>query len=129
MHIDNMYSLTDTYVYFILALTALAGMRNAAFGEVSLKAKQLIDIYATAPFQDRLDALKASLVSSSADLASLALQPNLAVSVDLLTVLFSDPDAKVRKSAVETYLRRVYRASTVKSLDISEINGLMTAKW
>lgn len=124
-----MYSLTDTYVYFILALTALAGMRNAAFGEVSLKAKQLIDVYATAPFQDRLDALKASLVSSSADLASLALQPNLAVSVDMLTVLFSDPDAKVRKSAVETYLRRVYRASTVKSLDISEINGLMTAKW
>ena len=107
----------------------MAELKNAAFGEVSLKAKQLIDIYATPPFEERLDALKASLASSSADLATLALQPNLAVSVDLLTVLFSDPDAKVRKSAVETYLRRVYRASTVKSLDISEANGVLTAKW
>ena len=99
------------------------------FGEVSLKAKQLIDMYLTPPFDERLNALRSSLVASGTDMETLALQPNLAVSVDLLTVLFSDPDAKVRKSALEAYLRRVYRASTIKSLDITDTNGILSARW
>ena len=111
------------------AFNALASLKSPVFGEVNLKAKQIIDDNLMPPFQKRLDDLKASLLASSADLKSLANLPNLAVSVDLLTALFKDPDAKVRANAVETYLRRVYRASCIKTLDISEKNGVLTAAW
>lgn len=53
----------------------------------------------------------------------------MAVSVDLLTVLMSDKDAAVRRAAMETYLRRVYRAHVIKSLSIKDDNGIMSATW
>ena len=60
----------------------------------------------------------------------MANQPNLAVSVDLLTVLFSDSDPNVRRASLEVYLRRVYRASCIKTLDISEkVGDALTAVW
>ena len=109
-------------------LASLAVLDGVSYKDLSLKAKQLLDEAAVPPFQTRLDALKAS-VKSSSDLASLATQPNIAVSVDLLVVLMSDSDAAVRKAAVEVYLRRVYRAHNIKSLEIAETNGVLSAKW
>lgn len=46
------------------------------------------------------DAVKAA-GAGGADLAALSVQPNVAVSIDLLTVLMSDEDAAVRTAAVE----------------------------
>ena len=42
----------------LLALTSLAGLKATSYGEVSLKAKQIIDESLMPPFNDRLEALK-----------------------------------------------------------------------
>jgi acetyl-CoA carboxylase/biotin carboxylase 1 len=110
------------------ALTALADLSNPALGEVSLKAKQLVDELLLPPFQTRLDALKA-LITKGADLVSLAKQPNIAVSVDLLVMLLEDGDAAIRKAAMEVYVRRVYRANCIKTLDIVDEEGVVSASW
>ena len=55
------------------------------------------------------------------DSKELAKKPNLAVSVDLLTVLFQEQyETNVRLLAMEVYLRRVYRAQSIKSLVVKE---------
>ena len=79
-------------------------------------------------FDIRLNGLKEA-ISSSTNLKDLAVKPNVIVSVDLLVVLMSDKDAKIRNAAMEIYLRRVYRAHVIKSLEISESGGVMTATW
>ena len=94
-------------------LHGLAKLDGPIYGELSLKARQLSEDAKTPPFQVRLAALKAS-VQEEPDLSLLALQPNKIVSVDLLTVLMSDEDKKVRMAAMEVYLRRVYRAHVIK---------------
>ena len=123
------FSLSDIPGELSAALTGLSKLSNPIFGELNLKANQIMDIASMPPFKVRLEALKAELLKSSADLKALSKQPNLAVSVDLLTVLFSDSDVKVRKSAMEAYLRRVYRAQCIKTLTIDEDGGVLTATW
>lgn len=59
----------------------------------------------------------------------LAKQPDIAVSVDLLVVLLADDDGAVRKAAMEVYLRRVYRAHCIKTLNIEETDGVISAEW
>lgn len=59
----------------------------------------------------------------------LSKQPDIAVSVDLLVVLLADEDGAVRKAAMEVYLRRVYRAHCIKTLTISETDGVISAEW
>lgn len=110
-------------------LTGLSKLDGQVYGEVALKARQLIETAQTPPFQSRLDSLKAAVLAAGADLNKLALQPNMAVSVDLLTVLMSDKDAAVRRAAMETYLRRVYRAHVIKNMVIKDNNGVMSASW
>ena len=51
-------------------------------------------------------------------LNAISKQPDIAVSVDLLVVLMSDTSEAVRKAAMEVYIRRVYRAHCIKSLEI-----------
>ena len=60
---------------------------------------------------------------------SLAKQPDIAVSVDLLVVLLADEDSAVRKAALEVYLRRVYRAHTIMTLSIADEDGIISAEW
>ena len=59
----------------------------------------------------------------------LAKQPDIAVSVDLLVVLLADEDSAIRKAAMEVYLRRVYRAHSIKTLTISDNDGIISAEW
>ena len=94
------------------ALASVANLKGSVLGEVALKAKQLVDEILLPPFQQRLDALK-NLISGGADLSELSLQPNIAVSVDLLVILLEDSDPKIRTAAMEVYIRRVYRANTI----------------
>lgn len=65
----------------------------------------------------------------SSHLIRLAKQPDIAVSVDLLVVLLADDDGAVRKAAMEVYLRRVYRAHCIKTLNIEETDGVISAEW
>lgn len=110
-------------------LDGLAALQASPYNrEVTLKAKQLVEDSLIPPFQSRLDSLKASMATSN--LIELSRQPNIAVSVDLLVVLMSDKDPKVRRAAAEVYLRRVYRAHNLKTLDISESeDGILSATW
>jgi acetyl-CoA carboxylase/biotin carboxylase 1 len=110
-------------------LTALSDLKDQYNGPLALKSKQILDIVAMPPFQQRLDALKTELLSSSTDMEKLAKQPDIAVSVDLLVVLMTDNSEKVRKAAMETYIRRVYRSHAIKSIEINEKNGILEVKW
>jgi acetyl-CoA carboxylase/biotin carboxylase 1 len=107
---------------------------SAAHGAISLKAKQLLDVILMPSFQERLESLKTQLLSSSS-LEALARQSHIAVSVDLLVVLMSDSNEKVRKAAMEAYIRRVYRSHMIKSLNIKEVKdaktnqNIMSAEW
>lgn len=125
------YSITEESLGADLnaAINAIASFKETSYGPIALKAKQLIDKAQMPPFQRRLDTLKSEL-SNSKDLVTLSKQPNIAVSVDLLVVLMSDPSSQVRKAAMETYIRRVYRAQNLKSLNIEErSNGVISASW
>eukprot|EP01041_Mallomonas_annulata_P006607 gene6607-13373_t len=113
----------------IAVLDQIATLVGNDYGGIALKAKQLLDDANTPPFQVRLDTLKAALMGDAVDLQVLANQPNLAVSVDLLTVLFKDEDPHVRKVAMEVYLRRVYRSHMLQSLQVDEKDGVLTAAW
>ena len=111
-------------------LAGISALEGAIFGELTLKAKQIIDECGLPSFDSRLEALKGQIMQAGADLSTLAKQPNIAVSVDLLTVLISDTDSKVRKAAMEVYVRRVYRAHCIKTLAITEeADGTVTASW
>lgn len=70
-------------------------------------------------------------INSQESLSKLAVEPNIAVSIDLLVILFNDKDDNVRKAAVEIYLRRIYRSHSIKSIDIriDPTNKYITADW
>lgn len=108
------------------ALNALSSLTMAVFGEINLKARQIIDNSLMPPFAERLSSLKSRL-QAGGDLEALAYEPNLAVSVDLLTNLFSD--SSVNKAALEVYLRRVYRAANVQAMEITDVNDGLQATW
>eukprot|EP00746_Dinoflagellata_sp_MGD_P159399 gnl/MRDRNA2_/MRDRNA2_86689_c0_seq2.p1 gnl/MRDRNA2_/MRDRNA2_86689_c0~~gnl/MRDRNA2_/MRDRNA2_86689_c0_seq2.p1 ORF type:complete len:2174 (+),score=459.70 gnl/MRDRNA2_/MRDRNA2_86689_c0_seq2:114-6635(+) len=110
-------------------LTGLTRLQGPVYGEAILKASQLLETINMPSFQSRLDNLAGQLKSSSADLDALSKEPDLAVSVNLLTVLMSNPDESIRKAALEVYIRRVHRADSVSSLTIAENDGMLTAAW
>eukprot|EP01040_Poterioochromonas_malhamensis_P001981 gene1983-2117_t len=118
-------------------LETLASFKDNVNGPIALKAKQILDVVNLPPFQTRLDTLKQELLSSTANLEELSKQPNIAVSIDLLVILMNDSSERVRKAAMETYIRRIYRAHAIKSLvieDVPEFKGsdghsAMQVKW
>jgi len=111
------------------ALAGLADLTGTLYGELSLKSKQLIDDSLVPPFETRLNLLKTAIMTPEVDLKTLSKQPDISVSVDLLVVLLADSDIAVRKAALEVYLRRVYRAHCIKSLNIIDVDGSISAEW
>jgi acetyl-CoA carboxylase/biotin carboxylase 1 len=111
------------------ALAGLADLTGSLYGELSLKSKQLIDDSNVPPFDTRLNLLKTAIMEAEVDLKTLSKQPDISVSVDLLVVLLADSDIAVRKAALEVYLRRVYRAHCIKSLNIIDVDGSISAEW
>lgn len=104
----------------VAALNSVSSLKDPVYGALALKAKQILDVIAVPPFENRLSALKQELLSMKTDLETLSKQPNIAVSVDLLVVLMADENEAVRKAAMEVFIRRVYRAHDIQSLSISE---------
>jgi acetyl-CoA carboxylase / biotin carboxylase 1 len=70
------------------------------------------------PFASRVAELR-TLLKSNPNAAVLAESPSLSAGVDMLSALFDDSDAAVRRSALEVYLRRVYRAHNVLTLQVT----------
>lgn len=110
-------------------LDGLSSLSGAAYREIALKCKQLQDTGSLPSFGSRLNLLKERVIAAGTELNSLAIEPNIAVSIDLLVVLMADHDANVRKAAMEVYIRRVYRSHVIKSLSITEIDGKLEAQW
>jgi acetyl-CoA carboxylase/biotin carboxylase 1 len=120
------------------ALKDLAHLQGPHHGPVKLKTQHLIGNASMPPFQVRLDSLKAQLMDPKTDFKALSKEPDFAVSVDLLVVLMSDESEAVRKAAMEVYIRRVYRAHIITSLQIDEVpddggrvkgGKVLSAKW
>ncbi|CAN0026974.1 unnamed protein product, partial [Sphacelaria rigidula] len=65
----------------------------------------------------------------SANPAQLALSPSLSVGVDLLTSLFDDEDTAIRAAALETYMRRVYRAHEILDISVDFEGDSMAVDW
>lgn len=99
------------------------------YGELSLAAESIIRQSKVAPFETRIDELRSQLTESDTDLDKLSKSATLSAGVDLLTALFTDDDAAVRKAAVEVYIRRVYRAHRIVSLEVAEVDGKLECSW
>jgi len=100
-----------------------------AYGAVSLAAENLIRQSMMPGFEDRIDQLRAELLSQDADLDKLAKSATLSAGVNLLTHLFKDEDPKVRALAIEVYVRRVYRAHRIITLNTDEKDGRVQCSW
>jgi acetyl-CoA carboxylase/biotin carboxylase 1 len=105
------------------AMDELSRLQGKVYGELTLAADTLYRQSKVPPFDDRVSELKATLVDPEADLVSLSKSATLSAGVDLLTSLFADEDAAVRRAAMEVYVRRVYRAHRMKSLSVGEKDG------
>ncbi|CAM9940346.1 unnamed protein product [Pylaiella littoralis] len=108
-------------------LKALSKLEGQIYGEVSVEAGNIRRFAAAAPFQGRLSALREELGEVSA--VQLAQSPSLSVGVDLLTSLFTDEDAAIRAAALETYMRRVYRAHEILDISVDTSGAEMTVDW
>ena len=110
------------------AVTSLTQLKDKVYGSVRLDATAIIEGTKIAPFQTRVDELRTKLADGT-DLEALATDVSLSAGVDLLTSLFSDSDDSVRAAAIEVYIRRVYRAYNILSLDVEEIDGRTTCSF
>ena len=73
--------------------------------------------------------LRSVLLDPATKYEELAKSSTLSSGVDLLTYLFADEDAAVRASAVETYVRRMYRAHRIQEVTVEEKDGQLTCAW
>lgn len=116
------------------SLKGLARLYGVQYGEVALVASNLLAEKRLPPISERMKQLRDLLLGKATfarpwdpnpgnpgDLAAIVESPTLAV--DLLPSLFEDPDMEVRKRAVETYVRRVYRAHNMLSLEVNTAPG------
>eukprot|EP00746_Dinoflagellata_sp_MGD_P159405 gnl/MRDRNA2_/MRDRNA2_86689_c0_seq8.p1 gnl/MRDRNA2_/MRDRNA2_86689_c0~~gnl/MRDRNA2_/MRDRNA2_86689_c0_seq8.p1 ORF type:complete len:1370 (+),score=321.18 gnl/MRDRNA2_/MRDRNA2_86689_c0_seq8:94-4110(+) len=130
----------DVKADLMATLQALVKLQGKVYGEAQLKTNQLLESLSIPSFKERLENLASQLKSGSADLDAVSKEPNLSVSVNLLTVLMSHSEEIVRKAAMEVYIRRVHRADLISSMTIKEISmwdwkdplkfhAVLTATW
>jgi len=72
---------------------------------VAISSAQALLALRAPPFSTRQDELRTTLLNTK-DNDALARSATLTAGVDLLTAMFTDPDANVRKNAIEVYIRR-----------------------
>jgi acetyl-CoA carboxylase/biotin carboxylase 1 len=111
------------------ALKKVGSLKGKNYGEITLSTSNIIRESKVPSFENRLSELRESLQAEDSDLVTLATDPTLSAGVDLLTSLFDDEDSAVRNRAVEVYIRRVYRAHRILSMNVEEIDGRLTAMW
>ena len=112
----------------MVALKRLAALKGQEYGEVVLSANSIIRASEFPSFPSRLADLR-GLLSDDVDREELARSATLSAGVDLLSALFDDADEKIAKNAVEVYVRRVYRAHRIKTIDVDTIGGRLTCSW
>ena len=113
----------------ISVLEELAEFKEKAYGEISLSADMLIRKSKIPPFEDRVAELRSQLASPATNLMELSKSPTLSAGVDLLSSLFSDPENDIRSAALETYVRRVYRAHRILDLNVDTKDGRLTCTF
>ena len=126
----------DTFGVDAFPETVLKSMEQLAdfkdkdvYGEISIAAESIIRHSKVPPFETRVEELRKQLVDSDVDSDKLSKSESLSAGVNLLTALFTDEDAAVRKAAVEVYIRRVYRAHRIVELTVEEVDGRMQCTW
>ena len=117
------FKTTDLPEYLESALIDLSKLKEKAYGELVIAADNILRQSKVPPFADRVAELKSTLLDPSTDFESLSKSPTLSAGVDLLTALFNDKDEAVKRAAIEVYVRRVYRAHRISSVEISEVDG------
>jgi len=104
-------------------------LQGKVYGEAQLKTNQMLEALSMPSFKERLDNLASHLRQKNEDLDALSKEPNLSVSVNLLTVLMSHEEENIRRAAMEVYLRRVHRADLISNMKIYENEDMWTFKW
>ena len=102
---------------------------KASYGEVGIAAENLVRESKVPGFDIRVAELRNQLLDDDVDLEKLSKSATLSAGVDLLTFLFKDESENVRARAVETYIRRVYRANRVLDISVDEMDGKMRCTW
>jgi len=112
------------------SLEKLSELKDKNYGEVRLSADDLLTRFRTPDFESRLSELK-EFIMNGKDVSEIAKSRKLSLSVDLLSALFTESDTAVAFTAMEVYIRRVYRAHVVKDLTMKmdEKSGLPVATW
>jgi acetyl-CoA carboxylase/biotin carboxylase 1 len=121
---DDHASLSDDLT---AALGSLARLYGKEYGEVALTASHLVAEKRMPPITERVAELREVLTgrvglsrpwgsAPAGDRTALVESPTLAV--DLLPSLLEDADADVRATAAEVYVRRVYRAHNILTLEV-----------
>ncbi|CAM9423058.1 unnamed protein product [Ascophyllum nodosum] len=109
-------------------LEKLSSLEGPGYGEVALEAGNILRLAKAAPFEGRVNALREELFSIKPE--QMAVSPSLSAGVDLLTSLFDDADPSIRAAALETYIRRVYRAHEILNIAVdAEEGGKMSVEW
>jgi len=115
---------------FIATMSKITSLKDKVYGELKLLASDIILRSKILPFEERKEELRMTLTSANVKLDELAKSPGISSGVDLLTSLFTDEDANVRKAAMEVYVRRVYRAYRITSVMVEEAtDGHLRCKW
>jgi len=99
------------------------------YGEVAIAAEKIIRDAKVPAFEIRIEDLRRQLLDEDVDLDKLAKSATLSAGVDLLTYLFQDENVDVRTFALESYIRRVYRAHRILDINVFEVDGQMQCKF
>merc|ERR1711871_1018149 len=121
------FSMTSIPTEMLESLNGLSKLQSKQYGEIVLSSSSIIRESQIPSFEDRKAELRSSLLSEDKD--SLARSRTLSAGVDLLSALFDDSDENVRNAALEVYIRRVYRAHSILSMDVTTIDGRPTANF
>ena len=98
------------------------------YGTLKIEATSLLREASIEPFQSRKDTLRTTLEQAT-DLVSLSAGTTITSGVDLLSSLFTDSDTGIAKKAIETFIRRVYRAHNILEMEVTDEGGYYTANF
>jgi acetyl-CoA carboxylase/biotin carboxylase 1 len=113
----------------LAAVEKLAALSGKEYGSLVVAADMIIRESKVPSFESRVEELRSQFLDTSTDLDALARSTTLSAGVDLLTYLFSDEDPNVRSTAAEVYVRRLYRAHRMISVQVGEKDGRLTCNF
>jgi len=106
-------------------IAQIADLPSPTYADVSLEARNYMDLKQAKPLADTLADLKEGLTKMGP--TDLAAETDL--QANLLTKLFHDSDDKVALLATETYVRRIYATYDIKEVATSTADDLRVTEW